>query len=339
MEEEAAPPAEAEAEVDKNGEPPVPAEATSAEDVVESAKEAVGETALECDTQDLDADTKQGPEETTAKASEPKESSKSVKKAKQSQKTEKITKECLEPEKSSASVETPVAPAAHDSEEAAIEASESVNEHSSQASGRNPEEGSSETAMQVDDEEEIDVESVEEKSAEQEAAEAAARRVAAAQRVLDSVTEVTTPPTATAPVPTIPAPVPTATTASLTRIRPAPKPRGMAKSGRFWKSVRTPASRVVVRDSVSYEERMQKRQRQQVVKDLENQLKNERKQKLEELRKRREYNAKKATENALKSEVYQVVKNPNKIKRMKKKQLRLLQKRDTTVVGQSVLEK
>ncbi|XP_037069539.1 coiled-coil domain-containing protein 86-like isoform X2 [Pollicipes pollicipes] len=121
-------------------------------------------------------------------------------------------------------------------------------------------------------------------------------------------------------------------------VRPPPPPRGQPKSGRFWKPVRSRASKVLVRDPVSYEVRMQKRQQLKVVKALENQLKDERKQKQQELRKRREYNEKKTAENALKSEVYQVIKNPQKIKRMKKKQLRLLQKRDTTVVGKSVLD-
>ncbi|KAF0305283.1 Coiled-coil domain-containing protein 86 [Amphibalanus amphitrite] len=190
-----------------------------------------------------------------------------------------------------------------------------------------------ELAMEVDGEDEVvDVERVDaaESSAEEREA---ARRVAAAQRVLAAVGAAARPAPVNAPAAAPAAPVP-----ALTRVRPAPAPRGLAKSGRFWKSVRTPASRVVVKDPVSYEVRMQKRQRERVVKELENQLKNERKQKLEDLRKRREYNAKKAAENALKAEVYQVVKNPNKIKRMKKKQLRLLQKRDTTVVGKSVLD-
>lgn len=185
--------------------------------------------------------------------------------------------------------------------------------------------------LEIDDEH-VDVEEVEEQS---EAQEAAARRVSAAQRVLASVTG----KPATAPAAAPAARVSTVTAgAGMTRIKPAPKPRGMAKSGRFWKSVRTQASSVVVRERMTFEERMQKRQQQRVVQDLENQLKNERKEKMQELRKRREYNAKKAAENALKAEVYQVVKNPNKIKRMKKKQLRLLQTRDTTVVGKSVLD-
>jgi len=125
---------------------------------------------------------------------------------------------------------------------------------------------------------------------------------------------------------------------SLTVIKARPAPRGLPKSGRFWKEQRTKVSSVVVIDRDSYAVRMRKRQKMKSVKDLENQLRDERKEQQVELRKRREYNAKRTAENALKAEVYQVIKNPNKIKRMKKKQLRLLQKRDTTVVGKSVLD-
>jgi len=125
---------------------------------------------------------------------------------------------------------------------------------------------------------------------------------------------------------------------ALTVIKARPAPRGLPKSGRFWKEQRTKVSSVVVIDRDSYAVRMRKRQKMKSVKDLENQLRDERKEQQVELRKRREYNAKRTAENALKAEVYQVIKNPNKIKRMKKKQLRLLQKRDTTVVGKSVLD-
>lgn len=103
-----------------------------------------------------------------------------------------------------------------------------------------------------------------------------------------------------------------------------------------------------------FEKITQLRLERQRVKELENRLKEEERARRAELARRKEINKKREEENARRGEVVQVVsdiqlpisttrrlslvlffvqiRNTNKIKRMKKKQLKLIQKRDTTMV-------
>jgi len=110
---------------------------------------------------------------------------------------------------------------------------------------------------------------------------------------------------------------------------------GRIKSGRFWKIERD-RFRSNVKSKGLKQVSAQKRiaQKQQIlrVREYEKSLKEDVKRLREEKKQRTEENKKRKAENEKKNEIVQVIKNPAKIKRMKKKQLRMLAKRDVTVV-------
>lgn len=68
------------------------------------------------------------------------------------------------------------------------------------------------------------------------------------------------------------------------------------------------------------------------IKELSRSVKEEKKQENEQKRQRREENFKRKQENERKSEVVQIIKNPAKLKRMKKKALRKIEKRDLDTI-------
>ena len=107
-------------------------------------------------------------------------------------------------------------------------------------------------------------------------------------------------------------------------------PRQKPKSGRFWKGERG-QFRQIKRDKgqrPSFEQRLKLKEEKQRNKEVAEMLLQRKNQAKEDLRKRMEENKAKQLENQRKNEQYQVIKNPAKLKRMKKKQLRMLEKRD-----------
>ena len=107
-------------------------------------------------------------------------------------------------------------------------------------------------------------------------------------------------------------------------------PRQKPKSGRFWKGERG-QFRQIKRDRgqrLTFEQRLKMKEEKMRNREVANMLIERKNQAKEELRKKIEENKAKKLENERKTEQYQVIKNPAKLKRMKKKQLRMLEKRD-----------
>ncbi|XP_078063620.1 coiled-coil domain-containing protein 86 [Mustelus asterias] len=111
----------------------------------------------------------------------------------------------------------------------------------------------------------------------------------------------------------------------------AEKGKRRGKCRRSWREVGTRFS-TLLRDKplcTSWEKKMVARRERQAVKEMSQQLLEGRRREKEAKKLRREENLRRRLENERKSEVVQVIKNPLKIKRMKKKQLRRIEKRDT----------
>uniref|UniRef100_A0A8C0V948 Coiled-coil domain-containing protein 86 n=2 Tax=Cyanistes caeruleus TaxID=156563 RepID=A0A8C0V948_CYACU len=84
----------------------------------------------------------------------------------------------------------------------------------------------------------------------------------------------------------------------------------------------------------SWARKMKERQEKKLVQDLARQLEEAKQREKEEKKRRREENLKRRLENERKAEIVQVIRNPLKLKRAKKKQLRRVEKRDTLALLQ-----
>ncbi|XP_006875049.1 PREDICTED: coiled-coil domain-containing protein 86 [Chrysochloris asiatica] len=114
-------------------------------------------------------------------------------------------------------------------------------------------------------------------------------------------------------------------------------PKGKPKSGRVWKDRSKKRFSQMVQDKplrTSWQRKMKERQERKLTKDFAQHLKEEKERRRQEKQQRRAENLKRRLENERKAEVVQVIRNPTKLKRAKKKQLRAIEKRDTLALLQ-----
>ncbi|KAI9352667.1 hypothetical protein BDR26DRAFT_849659 [Obelidium mucronatum] len=113
--------------------------------------------------------------------------------------------------------------------------------------------------------------------------------------------------------------------------------RGTAVSGRVWKTVQTKRNSSMKAKAIprGWEKQLEARKQQEIVKRMQFEMKEEIRLAKEEKRKEAEERKKRKEENEKRAEVMQMV-SAAKVKRMKKKQLKLLRKVGSDVSGSTV---
>ncbi|XP_063145232.1 coiled-coil domain-containing protein 86 [Candoia aspera] len=115
-------------------------------------------------------------------------------------------------------------------------------------------------------------------------------------------------------------------------------PKGRPKSGRVWKDPSKKRFSHMIQDKplhTSWKHKMKIRQEKKLIKDFAQELREQKQREREEKKQRRRDNLKRQLENERKAEVVQVIRNPLKLKRAKKKLLRRVEKRDTLALLQN----
>ncbi|XP_065054214.1 coiled-coil domain-containing protein 86-like [Rhopilema esculentum] len=105
--------------------------------------------------------------------------------------------------------------------------------------------------------------------------------------------------------------------------------KGKPKSGRLWKSEKKRKCEMINVKALhsTWAKRQKKRAEESSIRAFEKELKDAAIQAKEEKRKKMEERKKRREENIKKAEIVQEIKNTSKLKRLKKKQLRLIEKR------------
>ncbi|CAH6793762.1 coiled-coil domain-containing protein 86 [Phodopus roborovskii] len=114
-------------------------------------------------------------------------------------------------------------------------------------------------------------------------------------------------------------------------------PKGKPKSGRVWKDRSKKRFSQMVQDKplrTSWQRKMKERQEKKLAKDFARHLEEEKQRRRQEKKERRAENLKRRLENERKAEIVQVIRNPAKLKKAKKHQLRSIEKRDTLALLQ-----
>ncbi|XP_001355493.2 coiled-coil domain-containing protein 86 [Drosophila pseudoobscura] len=114
---------------------------------------------------------------------------------------------------------------------------------------------------------------------------------------------------------------------------PVNVPRGQPKSKRPWKTPKQKFSTIKKTvNRLSFEKKVALRDELRYIKEKSKEIKSQRKEAAVQRHQRRVENAERRLANERRSEIVQVIKNPSKIKRMKKKQMRMIEKRDISQV-------
>ncbi|VDK77373.1 unnamed protein product [Litomosoides sigmodontis] len=106
------------------------------------------------------------------------------------------------------------------------------------------------------------------------------------------------------------------------------------KSGRWWKSIRKERSSAIVKVKPlksSWERKMRNKAELENVKKIQHELRDKLAAKRAAKIEARKEHERRQKENERKAEIVQVIKNTQKLKKAKKKQLRKIEKRDTTL--------